>query len=133
MMAVAGIAWGAYSIRGRGIANPLQATRENFLRACLLVTPFIGLLAKPDGIGAAALVSAVASGALASGAGYAVWYSVLPRLKATSASVAQLSVPAIAAIGGTVFLGEPLTLQPILSSILVLGGVAVVVTAGAPG
>jgi drug/metabolite transporter (DMT)-like permease len=70
---------------------------------------------------------AVASGAFASGIGYAIWYTALPALKAAKAATVQLSVPVIAALGGIVFLGEPLTLRLVLSSVAILGGIALVI------
>ena len=71
--------------------------------------------------------SSAASGAVASGMGYAIWYAVLPVLKNTSAATVQLSVPVIAALGGIVFLGEPITLRLILASLAILGGIALVI------
>jgi drug/metabolite transporter (DMT)-like permease len=70
---------------------------------------------------------AAASGALASGIGYAIWYTVLPALKATHAATVQLSVPVIAAVGGIVFLGEPITLRLVLASVAILGGIVLVI------
>jgi drug/metabolite transporter (DMT)-like permease len=129
LMLVAGLAWGVYSLRGRGAGDPLQATAGNFVRAVPLAAAFSLLMlltlrnAVPDVVGAA---YAVASGAVASGIGYAVWYVALRGLKTTSAAIVQLSVPVIAAAGGVVLLGEPLTLRLVLASAAVLGGVAVV-------
>ena len=110
-MLAAGMAWGVYSLRGRGAADPLAATAGNFLRAaplgvglCLVALPW----AQVDAPGAG---YAVLSGALASGAGYAVWYAALRGLNATDAATVQLSVPLIAAAGGVAALGEPITLR----------------------
>lgn len=123
LMLGAGVAWGVYSLRGKGRDDATAATAGNFLRsvpvAMLLVVAMPGHRA--DGAG---LAYAIASGALASGVGYAIWYSALPSLKATTAAIVQLSVPAIAAIGGVVLLAEPLGLRLVLSSAAVLGGVA---------
>jgi drug/metabolite transporter (DMT)-like permease len=74
------------------------------------------------------ILYAVASGALASGVGYAIWYTALRGLKATSAGTIQLSVPVIAALGGVVFLSEPITLRLFLSSAAILGGIALVMS-----
>ena len=127
LMLAAGIAWGVYSLRGRAAGDPTRVTAGNFLRA----VPFAALLSvlTHDGtaVDTAGVAYAVASGALASGIGYAIWYSVLPALKATSASIVQLSVPPIAAVGGIVFLGEPLTLRLVLTSAAILGGIALVI------
>jgi drug/metabolite transporter (DMT)-like permease len=127
IMLAAGVAWGIYSLRGKGIGNPTAATAGNFLRA----VPFTALL----WVAMAANVSldrrgvwyAVLSGGLASGVGYAIWYAALPGLKATHAATIQLSVPVIAAAGGVVFLGEKITVQLLLSSAGILGGIALVI------
>jgi drug/metabolite transporter (DMT)-like permease len=126
LMAAAGAAWGFYSLRGRGVANPLRATAANFLRAAPMASiaglPFLrSVHFSPHGV-----ALAVASGAVASGLGYAIWYATLPRLKATSAATLQLSVPVIAAFGGVVFLSERISLRLLLSSVAVLGGIALV-------
>ena len=126
LMLLAGIAWGIYSLRGRGASDPIGVTAGNFLRA----TPFaaaLGLLMHDSAsMDAAGLLYAAASGALASGIGYAVWYTALPGLKATHAATVQLSVPVIAAIGGIVFLGEAVSMRLILASVATLGGIALV-------
>ena len=126
LMLLAGVAWGVYSLRGKGAGPPLPATAGNFLRA----VPFAAALSlatlpwvKLDAAGAAL---AVASGALTSGIGYAIWYSALPGLKAASAATVQLSVPPLAALGGVILLGEPLTLRLLLASVAILGGIALV-------
>ena len=132
LMIGAGIAWGVYSLRGAGSADPLRATASNFLRAVpmsLALSRFMIRRATPDAVG---LACAVASGALASGLGYAVWYTVLRQLRSTSAATVQLSVPVIAALGGVLWLGEPLSMRLILASAAVLGGVAVVMHVRTP-
>lgn len=127
LMMVAGVAWGVYSIRGKGLADPTLATAGNFLRAVPFALGF-GFLALPwlslDATGA---LYAVASGAITSGLGYAVWYTALGGLSSTQAATAQLTVPAIAASGGAVLLAEPITWHLIISSIAILGGAAVVI------
>lgn len=124
-MVVAGIAWGAYSLIGKGSANPLGDTAGNFLRSLpLLVIPALALL--PSGqlaVSGHGLLYALASGVLASGAGYAVWYGVLKQISAQQAATMQLSVPVIAALGGVMVLGEPLSLRLAVISAVVLGGV----------
>ena len=133
LMAAAGVAWGIYSLRGRGTADATAATAGNFLRAVpmgLAVTALALTGAMPSlqvALDLRGVMYAVASGAIASGLGYAVWYTVLPRLTALRASVIQLSVPVIAAIGGSVLIGEPLTLRLALCSLAILGGVALVI------
>ncbi len=127
MMALAGIAWGVYSLRGRGVADPLAATAGNFLRAvpfALLVALFASGTRSLDPAG---VVWALASGALASGLGYAIWYAALPSLTASIAATVQLSVPPIAAILAVFLLGEPAALRLAAASIAVLGGIAVVI------
>ncbi|WP_245243041.1 DMT family transporter [Pararhodobacter sp. SW119] len=124
LMVLAGIAWAAYSLIGRGSAAPLVDTAGNFIRCLPLALLFLlpGLIlqtASPAGWG-----YAIASGALASGLGYAIWYSVLPALTRISAAFVQLSVPAIAAAGGVVFIAEPLTLRLTVCAVGILGGVA---------
>lgn len=128
LMAAAGIGWGVYSLNGRKEADPLQATAANFLLA-VPVGLILGALAPvgPDVLGAAprGLILAVVSGAITSGLGYALWYSVLPRLPASVAAVAQLTVPVIAMGGGLLVLAEVPSLGVVLAAALVLGGVAV--------
>jgi drug/metabolite transporter (DMT)-like permease len=122
LMAVSGLAWGVFSLRGRRATDPLANIAAAFVVAApagALLWLALGL-AEPVSIRGAAL--AVASGAIASGGGYALWYAVLPRLEATLASLAQLAVPLIALAGGIVFLGEPATARFALSAALILGG-----------
>lgn len=129
LMAVAGIAWGAYSLRGRRSNDPLAGTAGNFALAvpmgvALALVAYASASVSPFG-----LAMAIASGALASGLGYALWYHVLGSLTATQAGIVQLTVPVLAALGGIVFLGEPLTARFVIASIVILGGVAVAILA----
>ncbi len=123
LMIFAGGAWAAYTLIGRGSRAPLVDTGGNFLRclpiALILILP--GLLAQTTSL--AGWLYAIASGALASGLGYAIWYSVLPALARSTAAYVQLTVPAIAAAGGVIFIAEPLTLRLVLCSAGILGGV----------
>lgn len=123
-MALAGVAWGAYSLFGRGSARPLASTARNFL----LATPMaIGVSAVSTSAFHAeprALVLAVLSGAVASGLGYTIWYTALRTLKASTAAIVQLAVPILAACGGAVLLGEPPNPRLLASGALVIGGVA---------
>ncbi|MBV5263920.1 DMT family transporter [Pinisolibacter aquiterrae] len=126
-MAASGVAWGVYSLRGRGAGDPLAASAGNFARAL----PFAGLgslvAATSATLDPAGVALAIASGAITSGIGYAIWYTVVPRLAATTAATVQLTVPAIASGMAVVFLGEALTLRLVLASIAILGGIAVVI------
>jgi len=127
LMIGAGVAWGIYSLRGRGAGDPTRVTAGNFLRAVPITAVPSLMLLNYASVDIAGFYYAVASGALASGLGYATWYTVLPALKNTSAASVQLSVPVIAALGGIVFLGEPMTLRLMLASVAILGGIALVI------
>lgn len=131
LMLGAGVAWGVYSLRGKGAGDPTGVTAGNFLRAAsMAVVLSLVLLSQPEmraSMDTAGFYYALASGALTSGIGYAIWYTALPALKATQAATVQLSVPVIAALGGIVFLGESLTLRLMLASIAILGGIALVI------
>jgi drug/metabolite transporter (DMT)-like permease len=127
LMVGAGIAWGVYSLRGKGAGDPTRVTAGNFLRAVPVTVVLSLLMFRFVSVDIAGVGFAIASGALASGLGYAIWYTVLPALKNTSAASVQLSVPVIAALGGIVFLSEPLTLRLILASVAILGGIALVI------
>ena len=127
LMLAAGMAWGVYSLRARGSGDPLRATAGNFARAAVFVAA-LGIVMLPSvSLDGAGVGWAMVSGALASGVGYAIWYTALAGLKVTSAATIQLSVPVIAAAGGIVFLGEPVTLRLVIASIVILGGVALVI------
>ena len=125
-MALAGAAWGVYSLRGRGAADPLRATAGNFLRAAplalVLWLPFAGGAHADTG----GIVLAVVSGAVTSGVGYALWYTALRELTAMRAATVQLSVPLITAFGAVLFLAEPVTWRLVLASVAILGGIALV-------
>jgi drug/metabolite transporter (DMT)-like permease len=127
LMLGAGIAWGIYSLRGKGAGNPLRATAGNFLRAAPMAALLSLVMLGSANFARAGVGYAIASGALASGIGYAIWYTALPGLKATGAATVQLSVPVLAAAGGIAFLGEQLTLRFVLASAAVLGGIALVI------
>lgn len=124
LMAVAGIAWGVYSLRGQGAGNPEQVTANNFLKACPMAVA-AAVIAVPwfqvssDGVWLALL-----SGTVASGLGYTVWYQVLPMISTSQAATCQLSVPLIAAVAGVVFMAEPLSLRLSIAAVAILGGIA---------
>ena len=127
VMICAGIAWGFYSLRGKGAGDPVTTTAGNFLRAVVFAAGLSMVLLPWVKLDLAGAGYAILSGAIASGVGYVIWYSVLPELKAASAATVQLSVPVLAAAGGILFLGEPITLRFLLASLALLGGIALVV------
>lgn len=127
LMLGAGIAWGVYSLRGKGAGDPTVVTSGNFLRAIPIAAGLSLLMYNNTAVDSAGFWFAVASGALTSGMGYVIWYTALPMLKATHAATVQLSVPVIAAIGGILFLGEHVTLRLVLASIAILGGIVLVI------
>jgi len=127
LMLGAGVAWGVYSLRGKGAGDPTRVTAGNFLRAAPIAAALSVLMVNRASLDHAGFWYAVSSGALASGIGYAIWYTALPALKATTAATVQLSVPVIAALGGIIFLGEPITPRLVLASVAILGGIALVI------
>jgi drug/metabolite transporter (DMT)-like permease len=126
LMAVAGVAWGMYSLLGRGEADPLGTTADNFLYAVPLAVAVNVFFWSDVHTSWYGVTLAILSGAIASGLGYALWYAVLAGMPATRAATAQLSVPVIAALGGVVLLSEPMTLRLVVSSVATLGGIALV-------
>lgn len=138
LMAISGAAWGIYSIRGKSCASPLQATGFNFIRS-LAVIPILLLIdfiyldniglgnIDVDSITIEAIWLACASGAVASGIGYSIWYMAMPLLKTTQAAIVQLCVPVLAAILGVVFLSEQLTIPFVVASTVILSAVLVFV------
>ena len=123
-MIISGIGWGAFSLRGRGSRDPLGDMAVSFA----LLMPFAGILmAVGQGWSMIGVALAVLAGAVSSGLGYALWYRVLPQIPATTGAVAQLSVPVIAIIAGAFLLSEVITLDIVLASAVVLGGIAVAV------
>ena len=131
LMLVAGIAWGIYSLRGRGTGNPIEVTAGNFLRAVPIAVALTLLTLDRASLDTAGLLFAVGSGALASAAGYVIWYTVLPWYSASGAAVVQLSVPIIASLGGILLLAESLTPRLVTASVAVLGGIALAIRAKA--
>lgn len=127
LMVVSGVAWGVYSLRGRGVADPMGDTAGNFLRAAFLSVLLSVVLLTRQQFNGFGVLYAVLSGAITSGLGYAVWYAVLPKLTRTRAAAVQLSVPVLASLAGALFVKEPITLALMLALIAVLGGIAMVV------
>lgn len=128
LMCISGMCWGGYSLKGRGAGDALGRTASNFIWTLPLAALAFGVsyFAKhtAGNLPLRGIVLAVISGALTSGVGYAIWYSALKGLSAVQGGVVQLSVPIIAAIGGVILVSEGLTMRLILSSVLILGGIA---------
>ncbi|MEO8248330.1 MAG: DMT family transporter [Burkholderiales bacterium] len=127
LMLAAGVAWGVYSIRGRGARDPLAVTAGNFMRAGLPALILSALLLPSSSVDAAGVAYAIASGALTSGVGYSIWYTALRGLTATVAATVQLSVPPVAAGLGALLLGEAITLRLAIAAVVILGGIALVI------
>jgi len=123
LMAVAGIAWGVYSLRGRGASDPLAETAGTFVRALPLAAGVNVVAASRSVWSTDGAILAVVSGALASGLGYVAWYAALSGLTATRAATVQLAVPVLAAAGGVAFLAEGITTRLLIAAALILGGV----------
>ena len=128
LMALSGVAWGVYSLFGRGAKRPAVVTAASFLRATLLaVLPCVALgVATQPHARTSGVALAVLSGAVASGVGYVMWYAVLPWLGTARAAVLQLLVPVLAAVGGAAMLGERVGLRLLLAAAAILGGIALV-------
>jgi len=127
LMTLAGVAWGLYTLEGRGSKNPLSDTSYNFLRSIPFVI-VLGLFFFQDAhITRRGIILATLSGSITSGVGYTLWYIALRGLSATRAAVVQLSVPVIAGFGGVVFVAEPISLRLSLSALLTLGGILMVI------
>ena len=132
LMLGAGVAWGVYSLRGRGGGDATAVTAGNFVRAVPMALA-LSLLARPVlSVDVEGAWYAVVSGALASGVGYALWYRALPGLRPVSAATVQLSVPVIAALGGVMFLSEAPGVRLVLASLAILGGIALVIVSRRP-
>jgi drug/metabolite transporter (DMT)-like permease len=131
LMAVAGISWGFYSLRGRRSGAPLADTTGNFLRATPLALGLTALTLASATMTPTGVLYAILSGGLASGVGYAIWYAALPGLTATRAATIQLAVPALAAVAGVILLAEPLSVRLVSAAAAILGGVGLAVSARA--
>ncbi|MEO6609711.1 MAG: DMT family transporter [Aestuariivirga sp.] len=129
LMILAGGAWGIYSLRGRGSGDPTMMTAGNFIRTLPMAAVLSLVCWSQMQLDTKGTLLAVASGAITSGIGYAIWYSALPALKATQAATVQLSVPVIAAVGGIILLGESLSIRLFLASLTILAGITCVIFA----
>lgn len=123
LMALAGISWGFYTLRGRGAANPLSHTAQNFICALLPALLILPFSFSPLHVSRRGAILAILSGAIASGIGYTIWYAALKFHTAARAAILQLSVPILAAIGGVLFLFELVSLRLVVASILIIGGI----------
>ncbi len=132
LMMGAGVAWGVYSLRGKRQGNPALATAGNFLRAAPLALVLLLLTRGQIAFETAGVVLAVASGVVASGIGYVIWYAALPQITATGAATVQLSVPVLAALGGVAVLDEPISARLLVCSVAILAGIALVVALPKP-
>jgi drug/metabolite transporter (DMT)-like permease len=126
LMFGAGLAWGIYSLRGKGERNPASVTTGNFARAVPFAAALTIFFFPSTNYNLAGITYAIISGAITSGLGYVIWYSALPGLKTASAATVQLGVPVLAATGGILLLGEPITLRYMLASVAVMGGIGIV-------
>ena len=125
LMALAGVAWGLYSTRGRAENDALAATTANFLMALLPTAGLLFVLPSETSIGARGVMLAITSGAITSGVGYVIWYAALVGLRSIQAAMVQLTVPAIAAAGGALLLAEMPTSRLLIASLLLLGGISI--------
>lgn len=132
LMTISGLAWAAYSLRGKNSKDPIADTTWNFVGTL----PFVAITSlafiSNTAMTTNGVLLAIGSGAIASGVGYVIWYAALPALTWTTAAIVQLAVPTIAAFGGVVFMSEPFTARLIIASIATLGGIAVVIYAKRP-
>jgi drug/metabolite transporter (DMT)-like permease len=129
LMAGAGVAWGFYTLRGRGSGDPLGDTTGNFVRAAPMAIVLSVPLFSRIHLSNQGILLAILSGAIASGIGYTIWYAALKHHTATRAAILQLAVPVIAALGGVSFLSEQFTARLLISGIFILGGIAAVIFA----
>ncbi len=126
LMVGAGVAWGIYSLRGRGAGDPIRVTMGNFLRAVPFAAALIAVMYRGIRLDGTGVLFAVLSGAVTSGIGYSIWYTALPALPAIQAATVQLCVPLLASLGGVVFLSEAFSLRLVLASISILSGIGLV-------
>jgi drug/metabolite transporter (DMT)-like permease len=126
LMVLSGAAWGVYSLCGLGVTDPVGATAGNFLRASVLALGLSLVFRSHLRLDPAGCAYAAISGALASGPVYALWFRTMRGLRAVTAAGVQLSVPALSALGGVVLLGETFSWRMMAASVVILGGIALV-------
>ena len=127
MMAAAGIAWGAYTLRGRGSGDPLSDTTGNFIRSVPMGVIVSVIFIPAFHLSNRGIILAVLSGAVTSGIGYTVWYAALKYHTATRAAVLQLSVPVLTAVIGILFLAETASDRLMIAGALILGGIGLTI------
>jgi len=126
LMTASGSAWGVYTLRGRGSADPISATTDNFVRAVPFALIVGAVMLRDAHVTTRGVILAIVSGAVTSGIGYVIWYAALRGLTATRAASVQLTVPVIAAAGGVLFMSEAVSLRLAVATATILGGVALV-------
>jgi drug/metabolite transporter (DMT)-like permease len=131
LMGLAGLAWGVYSVLGKGEPDPIFATARNFLLTVPAVLALMAVQPATRHLGGEGVALALASGMVASGLGYVLWYLALRGLSHLAASVGQLSAPVLATLAGALFLGEPLTARVLIAAVVILGGIVVATGLGA--
>ena len=127
LMLVAGIAWGFYTLLGSASKNPLSDTLYNFSKTLPLVLVLLFFTVSQASFSSKGILIAVIAGGITSGVGYAIWYSVLTEISAIKASVLQLSVPVISALGGALFSDEAITIRLVISTAIIISGILIVV------
>ena len=123
LMVIAGISWGFYTLKGRGVSDPIETTALNFIRSVPMILLVYVFTFSQAHFSTEGVIYALISGAVTSGVGYAIWYTALKGLTTTQAALLQLFVPIIAALGGIIFLSESLTMRLIGAGLLIIGGV----------
>jgi len=128
LMTIAGVAWGFYTLKGKPSINPLYDTSYNFLRTMPLLFIFMVFNFQQLNFSLTGLVIGIIAGGLTSGVGYVIWYIAIKGLTSSSAAVLQLSIAVIAALGGSVFVEEAISMRLAVSALMVLGGAFLVIS-----
>ena len=127
LMSLSGIGWGIYSLRGKNSKHPLVDTAYNFLRSLPFLILLLYFLAQETNYSTKGILLALLSGIVTSGIGYTIWYTALKGLNSIQASIVQLLVPVLAAMGGVIFIGELISLRLMASSLMILGGILLLI------
>ena len=127
LMSLSGIGWGIYSLRGKNSKHPLVDTAYNFLRSLPFLILLLYFLAQESNYSTKGILLALLSGIVTSGIGYTIWYTALKGLNSIQASIVQLLVPVLAAMGGVIFIGELISLRLMASSLMILGGILLLI------